>query len=316
LRRTGFLYELMLNISGTVTTTAGTVIDAEALVNYLPSILIKSPQGAQIHAYSMRSLFDLNYRRNKVVTPRTDPSFANVAIGTSGSQNVNINLWVPLSINSGLNVKTGLLMRQIANNDFTLEMVCAATGDLVPAGGGTPTFAFTGFTLNITVTERWCEAINPNAIVDPPKFNQIVKVRDQQTGPLMVGDNFVNYPIQPVLLEVMHRIVENGAASSTHLNFISLLADFQNLKEQRYVNEISEANFQHLGKALQAGIVHQDFLDDAEAVNETRSRDWINSLKASQLDFDINTTSAFTSNGNSVVSQMFRELVAMAVYGS
>lgn len=308
LRKSGYLSEFRININGTVTPGAGgTIVDADGMTNYLPFIGLKSAQGSYIHSYSSRDLFDFNYRlHGGGVSPAADPSYANALIATTTAQPVNMNLKMPISINDGINVESGLLMRQIPNAEFTLELRCATPSDL------TATAAAMTFALTITIEEIWFEAVGANVI--PPAFNTIVRLRKQTFGPLTAGGDFeVKYPVQPTILDCMSRVTENGAAAHANINTISLVANHQNQLESRRMADLRAENYRHFGKAFRTGVQLQDFCDDGDGANETRSRDFINSAGAAELTFVFNTKAGFNTV-NSQVDMILRELVPLAVY--
>lgn len=308
LRKSGYLSEFRINVNGTVTPgAAATAVDTDALVNLLPTIGLKSAQGSYLHNYSMRDLFDFNYRlHGGGVSPASDPSFQMFAIGTTTAQPVNINLQMPMSINSGINVETGLLMRQIPNAEFTLELRCATPSDL------TATAASMAFALTITIEEVWFEAVGAGVV--PPAFNTIVRLRKQIFGPVVAGGDFeIKYPVQPTILDLMTRTIENGAAAHANVNTLSLVANHQNQVESRRMADIRAENYRQYGKAFRTGVALQDFCDDGDGCNETRSRDFINSAGAAELTEVVNTKNGFNT-ANSEVDVIIRELVPLAVY--
>jgi hypothetical protein len=308
LRKSGYLSEFRINLNGTITPgAAGTIVDTDGVTNLLPFIGLKSAQGSYIHSYSSRDLFDFNYRLNGGgVSPAADPTYQAVTITTATVQNVNMNLRMPISINDGINVETGLLMRQIPNAEFTLELRCATASDL------TATAASIAFALTITIEEIWFEAVG--AGVEPPKFNTILRLRKQSFGPLTAGGDYeVKYPVQPTILDAMTRITENGIAAHANVSTISLTANHQNQLEQRRVVDIRAENYRHLGKALRTGVMLLDFCDDGDGANETRSRDFINSAGAAELTFVFTTKAGFVTT-NSQVDMILREMVPLAVY--
>lgn len=310
LRKNGYASAFRINVNGTVTPSlaAGTAQDPDALVNLLPFIGIKSAQGAYLHSYSMRDLFDYNYRLHNVVSPASDPTFANFAIGTAAAQPVNINLEIPLSLNSDLNVETGMVLRQIPNSEFYMELRCAVPGDLVGSGTGT----ISAFSLTITIEELWFEAVG--ADTQAPAFNTAVRLRSQTFSPINSGGaTEFKYPVQPTILDAMHRIVDGGVASLTNHQTLGLVANHQNQVELRRTPDIRAENYRQYGKTFRNGILLQDFTDDSGVPNSTRSRDFINSQAAAELNFVHQTASAFNST-NSSAQIILRELVPLGVY--
>lgn len=309
LRKSGYLSEFRINVNGTVTPGAGAaIVDPDAASNLIPFIGLKSAQGSYIHSYSMRDLLDFNYRLNgSAVSPTADPSYAMFAIGTAAAQPVNVNVRMPVSINEGINVETGLLMRQIPNAEFQLELRFATIGDQGITGA-----AFVYGAITVTIEEVWFEAVGAGVV--PPAFNTIVRLRKQSFGPLTAGGDYeVKYPVQPTILDSMSRVTENGVASHTNINTVALVANHQNQLELRRAADIRSENYRHFGKAFRNGIFLQDFCDDGDGVNETRSRDFINSAGAAELTFVFNTKGGFNT-ANSQVDMILRELVPLAVY--
>lgn len=311
LRRSGYLAALKINVNGQIGVTTGTQTDADDITNILPFIGIKSPQGTYLVSTSSRALFAFNYRLWKGVSPAGDPSYAPVNAGATSTQTINYNFYLPISLNAGLNVETGLLMRQISNNDFMLEMRCATSADL--AGAGTLAIAAAGTGLTVTVEEVWFEAVNEN-VATPPRFNTFVRLREQLAlAPLVAGNqNVVNYPVGPVLLDAQIRTVENAVAAHANIASIGLLANFNNQLQQRNGDQIRYDNYVDYGKAFPTGTFLVQFVDDGASANESRMRDIVNSAAAAQLDFVINTKSGFNAT-NSSVKVLYRELVPLAV---
>lgn len=310
LRKNGYLCAFRLNINGTVTPSlaAGTAQDPDNLSNLLPFIGIKSAQGAYLHSYSMRDLIDYNYRLRGIVSPLSDPTYSMYAIGTASAQPVNITLEIPLALSDNLNSETGLLLRQIPNSEFYLETRCAAAGDLV--GNGTGTIG--AFNLTINLEEVWFEAVG--ADTEPPKFNTAVRLRSQTFSPINSGGQTeFKYPVQPTILDAMHRINDGGVASLTNHQTLGLVANHQNQVELRRTPDIRAENYRQYGKAFRNGILLQDFTDDSGVPNSTRSRDFLNSQAAAELNFVHQTAGAFNST-NSSSQIILRELVPLGVY--
>lgn len=307
LRRAGYLAALKININGTIGVTTGTAPDADTLTNFIPFIGLKSPQGAYLQSTSLRALIDLNYRLKRGVSPISDPSYLGINAGATSTQNVNINVIWPMSLNLGINVETGLLLRQLANNDFTVEMRCATNADL--AGSGT--VALANPNLNITLEEIWFEAVDENE-VEAPDFSTFVRIRDQLILNNVAAGfaNDVNYPVGPVVLDAQFRVTENGVAAHGHVASIGLMANTSNQVFQRNGDQIRFDNYSDYGKAFRNGVFLLQFVDDGAGVNESRMRDWINSAAATSIDWLFNTASAFNS-ANSNVLATYRELVPL-----
>ena len=330
LNRQGYLNRLFINFNGTVTVgtaqVAGDIPDQGSLINFFPVMAIKSPQGDYIHSYTARSLFEFDHRLHPATVPGNapnftqsgiqDPTFAGINPALATAQAVNVNYEMPIALNDGLNFDTGLLMRQVANNDFTLQLTAAQASDLY---GPANTLSGTGghFTISsivgtIYIEEEWYEAVNPNQ-VQAPDFHSIIKLRDQIYAPLVIGDNYIPYSLGPTLLDIMHRVVLNNTGDTTNgvaLNYIKVLINKQVEIENRRGADVVRDNFYHLIKRLPQGVFHLDFFDDSNEVNVTRARDFINSNLASQLDSVINVSSGTTLN-NPYVSTTYRELVTL-----
>lgn len=307
LRRSGYLVQLNFNINGTIGVTTGTDPDADTLTQFAPYIGLRSPQGLYLISTSSRALIDLNYRMHAGTSPIADPSYAGINAGATSTQNINVNFSLPLSLNPGLNVETGILLRQIANNDFTLEMRMAANSDLAGAG----TVAFANPNMTITIEAIWAELVNP-AVYTPPKLNNYVRLRDQLLlTPLAQGiANSINYPVGPILLDLLWRITENAVASSTNIQSIGLYAQTNNQVELRNADQIRLNNYNDYGKAFKNGVLFQQWVDDSGTVDQSRMRDWINTAAASQITFVINTKSGFNT-ANSSAFATFRELMPL-----
>lgn len=311
LRRSGYLVGLKINVNGQIGVTTGTQDDPDAITNILPFIGIKSPQGTYLISVTSRALFAFGYRLFAGTSPAGDPSYAPINAASTATQTINYNFLLPISLGPGLNVETGMLMRQIANNDFMLEMRCANSADL--AGGGTLAIAAAGTGLTVTVEELWYEAVDPSKVVAPP-FNTFVRLREQLAlSPLVSGQgNIINYPVGPVLLDALVRVVENKVAAHANVQSIELQSNYNNQIEQRNADQIRLDNYLHFGKAFPNGTFLLDFVDDTSAVNESRMRDWINSIAAAELDFTVSTKQAFNAASSSV-DMTYRELVPLAV---
>lgn len=312
LRRSGYLAALKVNVNGQIGVTTGTQDDADAITNILPFIGIKSPQGTYLISTSSRSLFAFGDRlRDCNASLANDPSYSPINAGTTGTQNINYNFYLPIALNDGLNVETGLLLRQVANNDFVLEMKCATAADL--AGAGTLAIAAAGTGVTVTVEEIWFEAVNEQAVI-APKFNSFCRLRDQLAlAPVVAGQsNIVNYPVGPVLLDAMLRVTENKVAAHANVSSVGLISNFNNQIMLRNADQIRFDNFWSYGKAFRNGVFLLQFVDDGSSANESRMRDIINSAAAAQLDFQINTKATFNP-ANSAVNVTYRELVPLAV---
>jgi len=331
LNRQGYLNRLWVNYNGLVTVgtvgVAGDVPDTASLINFFPLMAIKSPQGDYIHSYTSRSLFEFNFRLHPAVVPGAilgqtpvagivDPTFTGINTASATAQAVNINFEMPIGLNDGLNFDTGMLMRQVANNDFTLQLTCAGFTDLYGPNNtlsGTAThFTITAITGTVFIEEEWYEAVDPR-MVAAPDFHSIIKLRDQIQSPLVIGDNYIPYSLGPTLLDMVHRVILNNQGDTTNgvaLNYLKVLVNKQVEIENRRGADVRRDNFYHLMKLLPNGVFHLDFFDDSNEVNVTRARDFINSNLASQLDTVINV-SAGTTLVNAQVSTTYRELVTL-----
>ena len=311
LPKSGYKSELRLHVFGTIGVTAGTVTDPDALSNWFPFIGIKSSQGGYLHSYSMRDLIDWNNRMFRGVGPLMSPRFAGINIGSTSTQNIDVTVVVPISLNDGINVETGLLNTQNGRNTFTVELICANVSDLV----GTGSLALANPALTVSIDEIYYDAVDNQPNVIPPKFNAIVKLRTESHAGMAAGSDFdIPYPVNPTLIDAMHRVVENSAAAHVNVSAISMKSNFTQQIERRFANDIREENYRAMGKDPRAGMFWINFCDDGSGINESRMRDWINSLAATQLDTFVTTKSGFNTTGSRVDS-LYREVVPLAVYG-
>ena len=328
LNRQGYLAALRFNLALTVTAStaaaSGDLPDPDVLTNFFPLIALKSPQGDYLVSVSSRDLLDFNFRLRYALqncyttqsgtasthtqTGILDPSFVGINPASTSAQSINVNFELPISLNDGLNFETGLLMRQLASNDFQLQLNCAALSDLgnVGTSGHWTISTITG---TVYIEEVWYEAVNPNAVT-PPDFAAIIKLRNSTFGPCVIGDNFVPYSTGPTLLDAIHRVQDGTAASTTNVNYLKMLANRQTEIENRRSADIQRDNFWKLGKNMRNGIYHIDFFDDSDVCNQSRARDFINSNMAAQLDTVVNTLAAFTTAGSAIYS-FYRELVTL-----
>lgn len=306
----GYLAELQILFALTVTIgTAGTVTDAAAGLNFAPFIGLRSPQGEQVVSTNSRDLFDFNYRLEKGMVPSNDPSYAAVNYNSATAQPVNLRLRLPVSLNDGESFDFGMLMRQISNNQFFLDIQMAQQSDLVGSGSS----VVSSITGNIYIEEVYYDAVTDGGDVNPPSFAQILRLRSiTNIGNLVNGQNDVRYDTGPIMVDAFHRLINNGAADGTvsNLSYIQLVANKGNEIDNRTGNRIAYDNQQHLGKAMRAGVYHEDFCDDVGDVNQTKARDFINSNMAAQLDFMVQY--AGTPSGTSQVQSLYREIVTLS----
>lgn len=330
LNRQGYLNWMRgtLDLSVTVgTVDAGTdVVDTATLYNFLPLIAIKSPQGDYIHSYSLLNLLDFNNRLFPTINPYVpsgqtlagvnNPFAVGILKSSATVQTIHVDFIIPIGLNLGLNFDTGMIMRQIANNDFVLQVNCANFTDLYgpnnTLSGTGGHFTITAISGTFNAEEIWYEAVNPN-LVTPPSFNTIVKLRSQQYGPLVIGDNYIPYSLGPTLLDQMLRITTNlqgDTSVGANFPYIKFLANKQVEIENRRGQDVIYDNFFELQKRLPAGVFHMNFFDDRDVVNQTSARDFINTNLASQLDTVVNVANGTTLAGSSVQT-MYRELVSL-----
>lgn len=301
--------QIVADLTVTVGTT-GTVSDAAAAAsNFFPYIGLRSPQGEQIWSTSSRDVFDLNYRLDRSVTPASDSQYATWAPGTAGAQTVHFRLRIPVALNDNRNFDFGMLMRQINNNQFYLDVQQANFSDLVGSGS----CIISSITGSWSWEETYYDAVQQGSGVIPPNFAQYVRLRSI-TAPqaLANGQNDVSYATGPVIVDAFHRLINNGAADGviTNLSYIETKANKGNQIEYRTGSRLAYDNQMHLGKALRAGVYHLDFCDDLGAVNETSARDFINSNMATQLDFFVQYGGA--PGGTSQIQSIYREIVTLA----
>lgn len=313
LNNIGYLSEIQVVGDFTISNTLGTVTDADqAKYNWFPTIALRSPQGTQVWQTNSRDLFNFNFRLFKSVVPSGDPNWVTLNAGSTSSQNIHFRLRIPVSGNDGRNFDLGMLMRQISNNQFFLDLQIAAVADLV--GSGTDVFTLT--TGTVTVEEIYYDAVIQGSNVQPPNFQQYIRLRSLASPALINGVNDIRYDTGPVVTDAMFLCINNGAAdtnaggsASSTLTQIQVLANKGNNIDTRTGNRLVYDNYMHLGKALPGGVTHEDFWDDVEEVNQTLGRDLINSALAAQFDFMYQYSG--TPAGTSYIEEFYRELVTL-----
>jgi hypothetical protein len=319
LNRQGYLAELQVKFEGTVTVgSAGTVTDPYATVNLFPLIALRSPQGDYLISLSSRSLYNFQHRfkwSTLEALPNGASQIGNVRPGSSTfspasatAQAVDLSYRIPISMNLGQCFETGLLLAQVANNDFYLQLNCAQASDLV--GSGTATISSIVGVVYIEAT--WFELVDPTQVT-PPDLHSVCRLRDSIYAPLVVGDNFISYQLGPVLMDQMLLLLTNTVGDSSNgaaFNYIKLLANRQIELENRRGKDVFRDNFYELGKQLPNGVFLLNFFDDYDIPNVTRGRDFINSNLAAQLDAVVNIATGTTLNNAQCVS-VYRELITL-----
>lgn len=319
LNRQGYLSELRIKFEGTVTVgTAGTVTDPYATINFFPQIGLRSPQGDYLVSLSSRSLWTQNFRyRDNTVDAlpfgvslagiqRPDAAMFNP--GSATAQAVDISYTLPIAMNVGENFDTGLLLTQIANNDFVLQLNCANNTDLVGSG----TCVITSITGSIYIEAVWFELVDPSQAM-VPDIHTICRLRDSTFNPLVTGDNYISYQLGPVLMDEILTLYTNvtpDSSNGVNFNYIKKLANRQIEMENRRGKDIYRDQFIDFGKQLPNGVFWLNFFDDYSTVNVTRARDFINSNLAAQLDTVVNIASGTTLSSAQCVS-IYRELVTL-----
>ena len=315
LNRSGYLaaFRCHLTASIVVGTAAVTWTATGLKENYFPLVSLRSPQGDYLHSYSLRELIDFQYRMYRsAVQPSANPRYATWSPTSATTQAIDITFVIPISLNLGANFQTGLLMRQIANNDFILSFTLANPADI---GSGIGTLVVTStataaLPATLVIEEEWYELVNPAKVVPPP-LNLIVRHRNQKTGPLVIGDYTQPYSVGPTLLDGLFRVADGGDTATelvlTNVNFTRVLANKQTEIDNQNIRDLQDQFFRWFGKDARGGVYLHNYFDDMEGCNETRARDFINTARAAQLDFIINTAAAFTT-ANSYLMMFFREL--------
>lgn len=323
----GYLNYLTLTVDLAVVVSvvdAGTdVPDTSTLNNWFPFVGIRSPQGGYQTTTSYKSLFDFQYRYGPApgVNPTTDPARVGINKASATTQNIHEQIIIPCGLNDNLNFSTGMLMRQISANQYTLELQCANLTDIM--GPGTVNqaghFTITGITGTITIGEVFYDAIN-SAKVQPPNFRIISRLRESGYGPLVIGDNLVRYDRGPVICDAIHRVFNNnaplgpstGEAAGTGVNWIQIKANVGVEYERRTGTDLIHDQTLKTGNTWRTGVYHINNFDDRDGVNVTSGRDFINSRLATQFIYDVNASPASISNLNGVTS-LYRELVQLGV---
>jgi hypothetical protein len=319
LNRQGYLAELRIKLEGTMTVgTAGTVTDPYATINFFPSIGLRSPQGDYLISVSSRSLWTQNfrYRDNTYDTLPFGIALAGVQRpdaatwnpGSATAQPIDISYIIPIAMNLGQNFDTGLLLTQIANNDFILQLNCASNTDLVGSGSA----VITSITGSIYIEAVWFELVDPTQ-AQVPDIHTVCRLRDSNYSNLVTGDNYISYQLGPVLMDEALTIYTNVTPDTTNgVNFpyIKKLANRQIELENRRGKDIYRDQFLDFGKQLPNGVFWLNFFDDYSVVNVTRARDFINSNLAAQLDTVVNIATGTTLSASQVVS-IYRELVTL-----
>jgi hypothetical protein len=322
LNRQGYLAELRIKFEGTVTTSAGgTVNDPYASTNLFPSISIRSPQGDYLVSLSARSLFNFQHRFQPSIIEAAPHAVGQIGLvrpdafqfdpTIAAAQTVDIAYQIPLSLNLGQNFETGLVLAQIANNDFYLQLNCANPSDLLGGGGTAVISSITG---TVYIEQIWFELVDPQQ-VQAPDIHSIARLRDSIFSPLVIGDNYVSYQLGPVMMDAMHLIIDGATpqgdtSNGVNFNYLKLLANRQIEIENRRGRDVFRDNFYELQKQLPHGVFLLNFMDDYSEVNVTRARDFINSNLAAQLDTVINVAAGTVVAGSSVTS-IYRELITL-----
>lgn len=319
LNRQGYLSELQIKVEGTVTLSgAGTVTDPYQTINFFPLIALRSPQGDYMVSLSSRSLYNFQ-NRFKPATLDTTPNGVTLAgiqrpgavtfnPASATQQSVDISYRLPISMNLGQNFESGMLLAQIANNDFYLQLNCGQNTDLV--GGGTAVIS--AFALTVYIEATWFELVDPSQVT-APDLHSICRLRDSIYAPLVIGDNFISYQLGPVLMDEMLLLQTNivgDSSAGANFNYIKLLANRQIELENRRGKDIVRDNFYELQKALPPGVFLLNLMDDYDVVNVTRARDFINSNLAAQLDTVVNVATGTTLSSPQAVS-IYRELITL-----
>jgi hypothetical protein len=221
---------------------------------------------------------------------------------------VDLSFEIPLSMNIGQNFETGLILAQIANNDFYLQLNCAGPTDLV----GTGTAVISSISGTVYIEQTWFELIDPSE-VQAPDIHSICRLRDSLYPNLVTGDNYVSYQLGPVLMDEMLQIITNlqgDQSAGANFPYIKLLANRQIEIENRRAKDLYRDQFLDLQKQLPQGVFLLNFFDDYDVVNVTRARDFINSNLAAQLDTVVNIATGTTLASSSITS-IYRELITL-----
>jgi hypothetical protein len=319
LNRQGYLAELRIKFEGSVAVgTGGTVTDPYATINFFPSIGLRSPQGDYLVSLSSRSLWTQNFRYRDnttdalpfgvTLTGLQRPDATTWNPGSATTQPVDISYIIPIAMNLGQNFDTGLLLTQIANNDFILQLNCAGNSDLVGSGSS----VISSITGSIYIEAVWFELVDPSQ-AQVPDIHTICRLRDSTFNPLVTGDNYISYQLGPVLMDETLTLFTNvtpDTSNGVNFNYIKKLANRQIELENRRGKDIYRDNFLDFGKQLPNGVFWLNFFDDYSVVNVTRARDFINSNLAAQLDTVVNIASGTTLSSAQCVS-IYRELVTL-----
>lgn len=319
LNRQGYLAELQIKLEGTVTVGAsGTVTDPYSSINFFPLIALRSPQGDYMVSLSARSLYNYQNRFKPAVLDALPngvtlagiqrPGATTFNPGSASAQAIDISYRLPISMNLGQNFETGLLLAQIANNDFYLQLNCAQQSDLV--GGGSATI--TGYALTVYIEATWFELVDPTQ-VSSPDLHSVCRLRDSIYAPLVIGDNYISYQLGPVLMDQMLLLLTNTVGDSSNganFNYIKMLANRQIELENRRGKDVARDQFYDLQKQLPPGVFLLNFFDDYDLVNVTRARDFINSNLAAQLDTVVNIATG-TTLANAQAVSVYRELITL-----
>ena len=287
-------------------TAAGTVTDARAAqTNFVPRLVLRSPQGEIIHATSSKDLADFGKR----LSAADIDNFAGKVVwnpATVGTYNVVFPFKIPIALNDGMNFTVGELMRQISNNFFYLDLTFASMTDL--AGSGTVVATLSN--MSIVVDEVYYDSVPVGANVIPPDFTEFVRYRSQQFAPLSSGQNVIAYATNPTLTDAMFRLVNAGAADGTiaNLSYIETTTNFGTVIDNRSGFALARDNYLAYQKALPAGVYIEDFNDDFSIVNATQRRDWIASKNVANLQFNVQYAGTPVS-GLNAVQVFFREIV-------
>lgn len=300
LPRVGMASELIVQIEGTATSSAASVVKAKAPHSLAARYGVSANQG-------MASIIDVTGfaahaigRTRKFAQDYTGDTELHKApvLGSATTDTARVTHRLPLSINDGTQFELGMMNLQAPELEVTLTVRCGSLADI-----GTNITSFVG---TITVYYVYYEIPDPRHFAMPPLA--VCRWLESHQSISATGEQIYTVPRQGVLYNLL-QIVELDNALSDDWDFLALR--FNKTDEpyriEPFVQRALERDRYGLDHAT--GIVYWDFFNAFGAVNDGDARDVIDTEELSTTEFVLNVESGATLGSNNNVLRNVRRIV-------
>lgn len=305
----GGLSGIMFWLYGTVTLSSGGTLANLAPFNIVNRFRLTLNNNATtvidvdgFHAFQMGKIFTRGYSPDGGGDYTPNPIVYSFPVA-SGANTVAIPYFIPISLNPGSDVLTGMINMQAQTSNLALEVVMEGTGTNVVSNF--TSYSLTGEVWNFTYELRKSTELPP-----------LVLCTTQQKTENIVAVGLTTHEIIPQgdLYQLLGTVLLNGTRNSADVVNVQFRAGtnkYNYIENPRFNHHLYERNY---GKAATNGVFVRDFFYAQESPNSGDFRDIIHTNNFTKLEWLVNiATSATLGSNNNQFHVVERRVIPLAV---